>query len=261
VKRLFFCFFMLFSFSLQASFPTGYEEELLGTAEEAFRKGEHSQDVEEQRELFNVSLDAYLTFLKQNPEYFGAHLMYNLGNTYFHLKEYSLASLYYHKALKLQPRHKKILANLKITEEALGFKKGQVDSLLEQVFTLNYWSFKEQNVVFLLIIFLLFCLYSFSLFKPVFKFVLLKRSLLILFFLLFSVLTKESFAPTIEGIVLKESRLHHDAGEKYVKSDAPVLKKGQKVAIIQIDQTNTWVMIRTQTKKEGFCPFSEMGVI
>ena len=62
----------------------------------------------------------YLLLLKKDK--LNANAFYNLGNTYFHLKQYANAVLYYEKAKKIQPDNKQIQHNIELTNNKLFSK-------------------------------------------------------------------------------------------------------------------------------------------
>lgn len=60
-------------------------------------------------EQYDEAEKMYLLLLKKDK--LNANAFYNLGNTYFHLKQYANAVLYYEKAKKIQPDNKQIQHN------------------------------------------------------------------------------------------------------------------------------------------------------
>ncbi|NCF71483.1 MAG: hypothetical protein GWP59_07265 [Chlamydiales bacterium] len=234
---------------------------LLKQADSSFSLGEQSVDEKDQALHFNEALDAYLGFLKENPEFSNASLFYNIANTYYHLKQFELATLYYYKAHNLEPRNHKIISNLEKAEKLLGFKESQKKSFLKSTLTFHFLSYSEKQLFFVIFLLLAFFCYSLALFLKNAYIKHLKKLAIAMLTLFFMLITLGNFFTEVEGIVLIESRLHHDKGEKYVRSDAPILKKGQKVVIIEVDQTNAWVTIQTHNQKRGFFPLSKIGVI
>ena len=65
-----------------------------------------------------------------------AALYYNMGNTYYKIKEYPEAILYYEKALKLDPGNEDIRTNLEIANMAVVDKIEQ----LPQSFIVRWWN-------------------------------------------------------------------------------------------------------------------------
>lgn len=74
---------------------------------------------------YDFAESAYLEILKTDAENVNAN--YNIGNVYFHKKEYVNAVYYYEKANKFKPDDKAILHNLQMTNNLL-FKKQEFSS-------------------------------------------------------------------------------------------------------------------------------------
>ena len=74
---------------------------------------------------YDFAESAYLDILKNDADNVNAN--YNLGNVYFHKKEYVNAVYYYEKANKFKPDDKAILHNLQMTNNLL-FKKQEFSS-------------------------------------------------------------------------------------------------------------------------------------
>lgn len=258
MKKFYLLLLLLFTplFSQEVS-----SSNLLRQASSSFSLGEESIKEDDQALHFNKALEAYLSFVKANPNFTNAALFYNIANTYYHLKQFHLATLYYYKAHNLEPRNHKIISNLEKAEKQLGFKESQKKSFLQSVLTFSFLSYSEKQLFFVIFLVLAFLFCSLALFLKSVYIKYLKKLTIALLSLFFVLITYGNFFIEFEGIVLIESRLHHDRGEKYVQSDAPILKKGQKVVIIEVDQTNAWVMVQTHNQKRGFFPLSKIGVI
>ena len=65
-----------------------------------------------------------------------AALYYNMGNTYYKMKSYPMAILYYEKALKLDPGNEDIRTNLEIANLAIVDKI----NVLPQSFIARWWN-------------------------------------------------------------------------------------------------------------------------
>lgn len=108
-----------------------------------------------------------MTYYSQVVEagYESAELYYNMGNTYYKLKQYPLSILYYEKALKLNPGDEDIHTNLEIANLAVVDKI----NVLPQSFIERWWNgiksaFSADGwawVSILSFFLLLLCLYAF----------------------------------------------------------------------------------------------------
>lgn len=99
-----------------------------------------------QQKNYNAAKDAFIELLNNNKK--DASIYYNLGNCYFQLKDYTLAILYYEKALKIAPNNEAIQHNLHLANQK-GLKKNehsadfflfQWATQLHQKHTSKYWS-------------------------------------------------------------------------------------------------------------------------
>lgn len=69
---------------------------------------------------YDLAENRYLEVVKKDKK--NATALYNLGNTYFHLNQYTNAILYYEKARKLAPTDKNIEHNLKLVNNKVFAK-------------------------------------------------------------------------------------------------------------------------------------------
>lgn len=67
---------------------------------------------------FRVALELYQTAQKERPSC--PDILYNIGNCYFQLGRSGMASLYYHRALQLNPVHPEALQNLRFLQAKTG---------------------------------------------------------------------------------------------------------------------------------------------
>jgi len=67
---------------------------------------------------FRVALELYQTAQKTRPS--SPDLLYNIGNCHFHLGRSGMASLYYHRALQLNPVHPEAIQNLRFLQAKTG---------------------------------------------------------------------------------------------------------------------------------------------
>ena len=95
---------------------------------------------------FDSALTVYKSIVDQG--YSSATLYYNLGNTYYKLKNYPLAIYYYEKSLKLDPNNEDTKHNIEIAQLFLTDKIEAVPELfiktwwnkLSNIFSINTWA-------------------------------------------------------------------------------------------------------------------------
>lgn len=89
-------------------FATAYTqnaEEILASAEEAYRNGE-----------YGIALENYQTLERPNS---GWQILYNIGNCHYQLNSTASAILYFERALKLNPRSKVTRENLELAKSGI----------------------------------------------------------------------------------------------------------------------------------------------
>ena len=67
---------------------------------------------------FRLALELYQAASKNRPS--SSDILYNIGNCHFKLGESGLASLYYHRALQINPTHPEALQNLQFIQKETG---------------------------------------------------------------------------------------------------------------------------------------------
>lgn len=94
----------------------------------AYNEGNYDQAIT----LYNQVVDAGME---------SADLYYNMGNTYYKMKSYPMAILYYEKALKLEPGNEDIRTNLEIANLAIVDKI----NVIPQSFVVKWWNGLKQS--------------------------------------------------------------------------------------------------------------------
>lgn len=197
-----------------------------------------------------------------NKGYSSATLYYNLGNTYYKLRNYPLAILYYEKSLKLNPNNDDTKHNIEIAKSFISDKIEPVPELfiktwwkkLSDLFTANTWSILSLLTFGLLLTCLFFYLTA--------RTRITKKSM---FFssIFLAVMTICCFCISInkynyiksnnEGIIITPT-ITVKSSPSATSIDLFVLHEGSKVKIL--DNTGGWDKIKIANGSIGWLPSS-----
>jgi tetratricopeptide (TPR) repeat protein len=217
--------------------------------------------------LYNESaFDSALVLYKDIVEqgYSSSTLYYNIGNTYYKLRNYPLAIYYYEKSLKLDPNNDDTKHNIEIAQLFLTDKIEAVPELfiktwwnnLSNTFTLNLWSI----ITLVLIGLLLTCLFFYITAKTRG----LKKSMffICLFLLVFTICSfsisakKYNYISTNnEGIIIIPT-ITIKSSPSNSSVDLFVLHEGSKVKIL--DNADGWEKIKIANGSIGWLPASSV---
>lgn len=197
-----------------------------------------------------------------NKGYSSAELYYNLGNTYYKLRNYPLAILYYEKSLKLDPQNEDTKHNIEIAQMFITDKIEPIPefflknwwNIISDNFTLNTWAIITIVIFFLLLL-------------TVFLYITAKSKAMrkVTFFvgITFIILTICSFTISIqkynyytshnEGIIISPT-ITVKSSPSETSVDLFVLHEGSKVKIL--DQTDDWNKIKIANGSIGWLPSS-----
>lgn len=216
-------------------------------------------------ELYNQhSYDSAAIVYKSiiNKGYSSATLYYNLGNTYYKLRNYPMSILYYEKSLKLDPNNEDTQHNIEIARAFLSDKIETVPELfikswwnkLSNSLSINTWS-----VISLIILgCLLLCLFLYLTTRTR----ILKKSMFFICIILtimtictFSITTKKSnyIESKNEGIIIMPT-ITVKSSPSTSSVDLFVLHEGSKVKIL--DNTGEWDKIKIANGSIGWLPSS-----
>lgn len=197
-----------------------------------------------------------------NKGYSSSTLYYNLGNTYYKLKNYPLAILYYEKSLKLDPNNSDTKHNIDIAKAFISDKIEEVPELflknwwnkLSNIFTINTWAIISLISIALMLISLFFYLTA--------RTRTLKKSMFFISFI-FIITTAVTFSVTLkkynyiknhnEGIIIN-STITVKSSPSSSSVDLFVLHEGSKVKIM--DSTDGWEKIKIANGSIGWLPSS-----
>ena len=211
---------------------------------------------------FDSALVLYKDIVEQG--YSSASLYYNIGNTYYKLRNYPLAIYYYEKSLKLDPNNDDTKHNIEIAQLFLTDKIEAVPELfiktwwnnLSNTFTLNLWSI----ITLVLIGLLLTCLFFYITAKTRG----LKKSMffICLFLLVFTICSfsisakKYNYISTNnEGIIIIPT-ITIKSSPSNSSVDLFVLHEGSKVKIL--DNADGWEKIKIANGSIGWLPASSV---
>lgn len=245
IKKLFLLFIIGFSllFKVNAQNP----EELLTKANSLYNEN-----------AFDSALVIYQNIIEDG--YSSATLYYNIGNTYYKLRNYPLAVYYYEKSLKLEPNNEDTKHNIEIAKLFLTDKIEAVPELfiktwwnnLSNTFTADTWA----TISLIFIGISLICVFFYITSKTRF----LKKSM---FFvgLLMIILTISSLSISAkkynyistnnEGIVIIPT-ITIKSSPSTSGVDLFVLHEGAKVKIL--DNTDGWDKIKIANGSIGWLP-------
>ena len=207
---------------------------------------------------FDSALTVYKSIVDQG--YSSATLYYNLGNTYYKLKNYPLAIYYYEKSLKLEPNNEDTKHNIEIAQLFLTDKIEPVPELfiktwwnkLGNAFTINTWAI----ITLVLLGILLICVFFYITAKTRS----LKKSMFILGIIAiifttisFSISTNKynHLRTNNEGIIITPT-VTIKSSPSQSSVDLFVLHEGAKVKIL--DNTYNWEKIKIANGSIGWLP-------
>ena len=223
-----------------------------------------SVKAQSEKELFQTANSYYKNKQYDRAEHFylqgimhnknNVNACFNLGNTYFHLKKYPEAILYYEKGGKLQPDNKYIIQNLAITNNLLFSKIEFSKEFFVTKYSKNFFNSKSSDQWSHWMMFCLWlgvamlCLYFYNKNKLVLK----TGILLLIFFFLFAWLTYSRYQQeNIEQFAIsfgENTQLHKTPVTASKAIDS--IQAGTKVKLT--DKDADWVKIELPNGKTGW---------
>lgn len=207
-----------------------------------YQKGERAETLTIRQKAFNRSIELYMKAdLKKND----AALLYNIGNTYYQLGEYSQAIYYYQKASLLSPRWGKLHQNLSLAQEKNGLESYQMNRLLSKQ--------EKQSIFYACLLMALG-----SLFVAVSTRQMKKRRVAaaltigLVFASLFFVYHLH-LAP-VKAVLTQGSYLRRDAGTHYAPVAAKPLRSGDAIEILNVEEHRDWAQVSTRDGLVGYVP-------
>ncbi|MBC8527039.1 MAG: tetratricopeptide repeat protein [Candidatus Cloacimonetes bacterium] len=193
-------------------------------------------------------------------------LFYNLGNTYFKLKNFGLARLYYEKAAKYKPLDKDLLLNISLLKSKLKDKEESKEPFLINVFH-NIFYFFSINIqcIFVLVFFILIMLTVAGLVlarrisvKKLLKLLLIIFSFCFMIFLIVTIARLSIFYNNNSAVIISETVFAYSGPSE----DFPqvfTIHEGLKICIEKFDKD--WVLIKLQSGNGGWVEKESLSVI
>lgn len=236
----------LFSFGCMAQGENWFED---GNA--AYSEGNYQQALELYENIENSGMES-------------AALYYNMGNTYYKMKEYPKAILYYEKALKLDPGNEDIRTNLEIANMAVVDKI----NVIPQSFISRWWnglksSFSVDGWAWISVAsfaLLLLCLFAFLMarrtgVRKLGFFVGLLMAICLAFSIVFAVGKQRDMNQQDEAIIMTPT-VTAKSSPSMTSVDLFVLHEGTKVRIL--DVSSEWCKIRLADGSVGWLQAKDM---
>ena len=211
---------------------------------------------------FEQALTGYNTIEAEGLE--SAALYYNMGNTYYKMKDFPHAILYYEKALKLDPSDEDIRVNLEIANLAVVDKINPIPqsflarwrNILRSSFSADGWAWL--SVAFFAL--LLTCLFAFLMsrrmgLRKLGFFVGLVALVCLAFSVVFAFESQRALSRHDEAIVMTPT-VTAKSSPSDQSVDLFVLHEGTKVRVL--DSARDWNKIRIADGSVGWLPATDM---
>jgi len=209
---------------------------------------------------YDTALVIYENIIEEG--FVSAPLLYNIGNTYFKLRNYPMAILNYEKALKLDPNNEEIKQNLSIANSLITDKIEPMPVFFTAKLWKNIGNWQSANgwaktslVIFFILtisLFLYFTTHSIVIKKTTFFI----NILIILLFICSLILSSQKYKymnQHNEGIVMTPT-ITVKSSPSASGVDLFVLHEGTKVEVL--DHTDNWDKIKIADGSVGWLPVS-----
>lgn len=205
----------------------------------------------EQQSSLNNALHSYLDLESKytDTQLGNGKLYYNIATTYFQLREYSLASLYYRRAYKLMPYSEVTKEHILMIDKVLNIPSTSTFTDFS-----NILSLPERLQLFFILTLITFCIASFYIWNQKLLWKRLAFTLSsISSILLISIGFTYYIAPNM-GVLIQSSALYRDEGNHSTTiTDLPI-PAGTTVEILGISQNESLIKIITSDGHFGFVP-------
>jgi len=206
--------------------------------------------------LLNEALKIFLDCEEDMPS---GHLLYNIGNTYFHLNDLGLAIAYYRRAQVQLPRSPRVLKNLSVALQQAEVEGKQIYAPVVDFLGVRWLSPFERGLVSIGLIMATLFFFSIHLWLPGYGFRWIWRiSALITLFFILAIGLYALFVP-LRAVVIKEASLR--ASLKKEAESLSILAPGEMVSIVSYHADNKTLEVRTSMDVKGYLPASQVVVI
>ncbi len=205
--------------------------------------------------LLNEALKIFLDCEEDMP--FG-QLLYNIGNTYFHLNDLGLAIAYYRRAEVQLPRNPRVLKNLATALQQAEVEGRQIYAPLVDFLGVRWLSPFERGLVSIGLIVASLFFFSIYLWLPGYGFRWIWRiSALITLFFILAIGLYALFVP-LRAVVIKESPLR--ASMKKEAESLSILAPGEMVSVVSYHADNKLLEVRTSMDVKGYLATSQVVI-
>ncbi|MBN2722786.1 MAG: tetratricopeptide repeat protein [Deltaproteobacteria bacterium] len=260
IYTLIFCFTNLISGITEAPKPQNMDNaELFNYAVGIYAKASSPSDYENAAKAFEILISR------------GIHhenLFYNLGNAYYKAGKYGYAVYSYERSLKLHPKHKDTLHNIKLTRQVIERKyKDNIVSFAESslwVRMVNWMNFSTMKIIFIVLWSLFFGILTWLYFREsgLLRISMITGAVLTgVFVLIFAIMIsgRYYFEHIYRfGIVLPDEISVKEAPQKS-SNTAFKIHAGLKIKINLEDQA--WVKISLPNGMEGWVEKNTIGTL
>lgn len=226
----------------------------LQEADSSYYQGEAAKTIDSRKTAFNHALELYLKLDNEyQPNFGNGKLDYNIANTYFQLRQYPWAILYYERARALMPREERVQSNLAITQDKLQLAHLESGNVFWSILFFHaYLSLPERLQFFSVVVLIALFSCSVWIWRPNLW---VKRaavvSLILLMLISLSLVYTRYLAP-IEAIVVKSVELRRDAGAEYAKVTKEPIPAGTKLEVLKVSSNGKWLKVLTPKGDLGY---------
>jgi len=214
------------------------------------------QEPSKKSALLNEALEIFLSNEGDKPS---GQLLYDIGNTYFHLGDIGLAIAYYRRSQVLLPRSPRVSRNLIVALQEAEVEGNQIYRPVADFLGVRWCSPFERGLVALGLILMTIIFFSFHLWLPGYGFRWIWRGTALLALLFITAITFYDLFMFPRAVVIKESSLKGSMESR--GEPISLLSSGEMVHVISYSSDNQWVGIRTSVDVQGFLPASRVVIV
>jgi tetratricopeptide (TPR) repeat protein len=206
--------------------------------------------------LLNEALKIFLSYEGGMPS---GELLYNIGNTYFHLNDLGLAIAYYRRAQVHLPRNPRVLKNLATALQQAEVEGRQIYSPLVDFLGVRWLSPFERGLLSIGLIAATVLFFSIHLWLPGYGFRWIWRISALVTLLFISAIGLYALFIPLRAVVIEESPLRTSL--KKEAESLSILTPGEMIVIVSYHADNGVIEVRTSMDVKGYLPSSKVVVI